>query len=94
MHDAKNVNNPDHACRPMVASHNAAGTRLNIGGGTFDKFVGIIATQLHPLVKPTATKVGEITMDEFAALAAALNGQKGDVTTPHAPDGGPYTSPQ
>jgi hypothetical protein len=75
----------------MVESHRGANTMLHIGSGTFDQFVGAIAMELMPLVKPTATKAGEITQAEFDALAAALNGQKGGVTTPGAsPALGPF----
>jgi hypothetical protein len=89
--DAANVNTPNHTCRGMVESHRGANTMLHIGSGTFDQFVGAIAMELMPLVKPTATKAGEITQAEFDALAAALNGQKGGVTTPGAsPALGPF----
>jgi hypothetical protein len=91
--DATNTNTPMHTCRDMVASHKAAGTQLNIGDGNFDKFIGHIATSLMPLVKPTATKAGEITQAEFDTLATALTGQKGDVTTPGAPSTGPFVAP-
>lgn len=37
-----------------------------------------------------ARPAGEITQAEFDALAAALTGQKGDVTTPGAPSTGPF----
>lgn len=84
VNDPANVNTPNHTCRNMVESHNGASTMLHIGSGTFDKFVGLIAVELMPLVKPTATKAGEITQAEFDALAAALNGQKAAVTTPGA----------
>jgi len=88
--DAANTNTPAFTCRDMVKSHQSAGTQLKIGSGNFDKFIGHIATSLMPLVKPQATKAGEITQAEFEALAAALNGQKGDVTTPGAPSTGPF----
>ncbi|MFO0662971.1 MAG: hypothetical protein U0174_03415 [Polyangiaceae bacterium] len=84
VNDPANVNTPNHTCRDMVAAHQGADTMLKIGSGTFDKFVSYIAMDLQPLVKPTATKVGEITQAEFDALAAALVGTKGAVTTPGA----------
>jgi hypothetical protein len=64
-----------------------------VGEGNFDKFIGDIASSLQPLVKPEAKNVGEITQAEFDALAAALTGQKGDVTTPGAPSTGPFKPP-
>lgn len=88
VNDPANTNNPNHTCRSMVDSHKA--NLLFIGNGTFDKFVGAIAASLQPLVKPTATKAGEITQAEFDALAGALNGQKGDITLASAPNTGPY----
>jgi hypothetical protein len=88
--DPANTNTPNHTCRDMVAAHKSAGTMLNIGSANFDKFIGAIATSLMPLVKPTATKAGEITQAEFAALAAALAGQKDAVTTAGAPSSGPF----
>ena len=75
----------------MTDSHKGASTMLQIGSGTFDKFIGFIAMDLQPLVKPTATKAGEITQGEFDALAGALNGTKAEVTTAGAPPGpGPF----
>lgn len=94
VNDAANTNTPNFTCRDMVASHKGASTKLNIGGGNFDKFVGAIAASLQPLVKPTATKAGEITQAEFDALAKALTGQKADVTTPGANETGPFKAPQ
>lgn len=91
--DPANTNTPNHTCRDMVSSHKVAGTQLNIGNANFDKFVGYIAESLQPLVKPTATKAGEITQAEFDALAAALIQQKADVTTAGAPDDGPFVAP-
>lgn len=88
--DPTNVNNPNHTCRDMAAAHRPD---LNIGTGTFDKFVGYIATSLMPLVKPTATKAGEITQAEFDALAGALNGTKTDIVNPGAPATGPFVKP-
>jgi hypothetical protein len=88
--DPANTNTPSFTCRDMVAAHKRAGTMLNIGSANFDKFIGHIATSLMPLVKPTATKAGEITQAEFNTLAAALNGQKDVVTTSGAPASGPY----
>jgi hypothetical protein len=82
--DATNTNTPNFTCRSMVESHKGATTMLHIGSGTFDKFIGYVAMDLMPLVKPVATKAGEITQAEFGALAAALNGQKTDVTTADA----------
>jgi hypothetical protein len=79
--DAANTNTPNFTCRSMVDSHKGTGAMLHIGSGTFDKFIGYIAGSLMPLVKPTATKAGEITQAEFDALAAALTGQKASVTT-------------
>jgi hypothetical protein len=79
--DAANTNTPNFTCRNMVDSHKGADTMLHIGSGTFDKFVGYIASSLTPLVMPTATMAGQITQAEFDALAAALNGQKSAVTT-------------
>jgi hypothetical protein len=90
VNDPANTNTPNHTCRDMVAAHKGAGTMLNIGSANFDKFIGHIAASLMPLVKPTATKAGEITQAEFDALAAALNGQKTSVTTTGAPSSGPY----
>lgn len=87
--DPANTNNPNHTCRNMVSTHST----LNIGTGTFDKFIGYIATSLMPLVKPTATKAGEITQAEFDALAAALNGTKADTVTTTAPANGPFVKP-
>lgn len=92
--DTANTNTPKFKCRSMVDSHKGANTKLQIGTGTFDKFVTIIATELMALVKPTATKVGEITMAELTTLGGALNGQKTDVTTAGVPAGpGPFTAP-
>lgn len=88
--DPANTNNPNHTCRDMVKSHRPF---LNIGSGNFDKFIGHIATSLMPLVKPTATKAGEITQAEFDALAAALNGTKSDIVSPGAPASGPFVKP-
>ena len=88
--DPANTNNPNHTCRDMVKSHKPF---LNIGTANFDKFIGHIATSLMPLVKPTATKAGEITQAEFDALAAALNGTKGDIVNPGAPASGPFVKP-
>lgn len=88
--DPANTNNPNHTCRDMVSSHRPF---LNIGTANFDKFIGHIATSLMPLVKPTATKAGEITQAEFDALAAALNGTKADIVNPGAPAGGPFVKP-
>jgi hypothetical protein len=82
--DPANTNTANYTCRDMVASHRGATTMLHIGNGTFDKFIGYIAMDLMPLVKPTATKAGEITQAEFNALAAALNGQKESIVTPGA----------
>lgn len=82
--DAANTNTPSFTCRSMVESHRGTSTMLHIGSGTFDKFIGHIATSLTPLIKPTATKAGEITQAEFDALAAALTGQKAAITTPGA----------
>lgn len=93
VNDPANTNTPNFTCRDMVASHKGASTKLNIGGGNFDKFVGAIAASLQPLVKPTASKAGEITQAEFDALAAALTGQKTDVTTPGANETGPFKAP-
>jgi hypothetical protein len=90
VNDPANTNTPNHTCRDMVASHKGAGTMLNIGSSNFDKFIGHIATSLMPLVKPAATKAGEITQAEFDALAGALNGQKPSVTTAGAPSSGPF----
>jgi hypothetical protein len=88
--DAANTNTPSFTCRDMIDAHKGAGNMLNIGSADFDKFVGYIAASLTPLVVPTATKVGQITQAEFNALAAALTGQKADVTTTGAPDGGVF----
>jgi hypothetical protein len=93
VNDPANTNTPNHTCRDMIGAHKAAGTQLNIGSGNFDKFVGYIATSLMPLVKPTATKAGEITQAEFDTLAAALTGLKGDVTSPNANATGPFKAP-
>lgn len=81
VNDPANTNTPNFTCRSMTESHKGATTMLHIGSGTFDKFVGYIASSLMPLVKPTATQVGEITQGEFDALAAALTGQKTAITT-------------
>lgn len=91
--DTANTNTPMHTCRDMVASHKGTDTMLNIGSGNFDKFIGYIAADLQPLVKPTATKAGEITQGEFDALAAALTATKTDVTTAGAPSTGPFVAP-
>jgi hypothetical protein len=88
--DAANTNTPSFTCRDMVTAHRGATTMLNIGSADFDKFVGYIAASLMPLVVPTATQVGQITMAEFNALAAALTGQKAAITTTGAPDGGAF----
>ena len=88
--DPSNTSTPSFTCRGMVEAHKGAGTMLNIGSATFDKFIGYIASSLMPLVKPTATNAGEITQAEFDALAAALVGQKAAVTTASAPDSGPF----
>ena len=90
VNDPANTNNPNHTCRDMVKSHRPF---LNIGTANFDKFIGHVATSLMPLVKPTATKAGEITQAEFEALAAALNGTKGDIVNPGAPASGPFVKP-
>ena len=90
VNDPANTNNPNHTCRDMVKSHRPF---LNIGTANFDKFIGYVATSLMPLVKPTATKAGEITQAEFEALAAALNGTKGDIVNPGAPASGPFVKP-
>jgi hypothetical protein len=90
VNDAANTNTPNHTCRDMISAHKGAGTMLNIGSANFDKFIGHIATSLMPLVKPTATKAGEITQVEFDTLAGALNGQKTVVTTPGAPSSGAF----
>ena len=85
--DASNTNTPNFTCRTMIDSHKNATvmqSQLHIGAGTFDKFIGVIAASLMPLVKPMPTKAGEISQAEFDALAAALNGQKTDVTTADA----------
>ncbi|HSZ81448.1 MAG TPA: hypothetical protein VLA14_04155 [Polyangia bacterium] len=79
--DATNTNTPSFTCRSMIDAHQGATTMLHIGSGTFDKFVGYIAASLMPLVVPTPTMVGQISQDEFNALAAALTGQKTAVTT-------------
>jgi hypothetical protein len=79
--DAANANTPSFTCRDMVTAHKGASTMLHIGSGTFDKFISYVAMDLTPLVKPTATKAGEITEGEFDALAGALDGQKDSVTT-------------
>lgn len=91
--DATNTNTPMHTCRDMVSAHRSASTMLNIGDGNFDKFISYIAADLMTLVKPTATQAGEITMDEYNALAAALTGQKEAVTTPGANSTGPFHAP-
>lgn len=90
MSDPANTNNPNHTCRNMIKSHRPF---LNIGAATFDKFIGYIATSLMPLVKPTATKAGEITQAEFDALAAALNSTKGDIVSSTAPASGSFVKP-
>ena len=90
VNDPANTNNPNHTCRDMVKSHRPF---LNIGTANFDKFIGHVATSLMPLVKPTATKAGEITQAEFEALAAALNGTKGDIVNPGAPASGAFVKP-
>jgi hypothetical protein len=90
VNDAANTNTPNFICRDMISAHKSAGTMLNIGSANFDKFIGYIAASLMPLVKSTATMAGEITQAEFDALAAALNGQKGAVTTASAPSGGAF----
>jgi hypothetical protein len=88
--DAANTNTPSFTCRGMVEAHKGATTMLNIGSANFDKFIGYIASSLMPIVKPTATNVGEITQAEFDTLAGALVGQKANVTTTGAPSSGPY----
>ncbi len=88
--DAANTNTPSFTCRDMVAAHRSTGTQLNIGSGNFDKFVGAIAASLQPLVKPEATKAGEITQAEFDALAKALTGEKKNVTTEGANSTGAF----
>ncbi len=93
VNDAANTNTPNFTCRDMVASHKGADTQLNIGSANFDKFIGHIATSLQPLVVASPSKAGEISQAEFDALAAALNGQKGDVTTAGAPSGGVFVKP-
>ena len=90
VNDPANTNTPNFTCRDMVSAHKGAGTMLNIGSANFDKFIGHIATSLMPLVKPTATKPGEITQAEFDTLAGALNGQKPVVTTTGAPSSGAF----
>jgi hypothetical protein len=82
--DATNTNTPSFTCRDMMTAHQGATTMLHIGSGTFDKFVGYIAAALTPLVvtaPATPTMAGQISMDEFNALAAALTGQKPAVVT-------------
>lgn len=94
VNDPANPNTVDFTCRDMVASHRGTDTQLNIGGATFDKFIGHIADALIPLVKEDASQPGEISQAEFDALAAALVGQKSAVTTEGAPAGpAPYTAP-
>jgi hypothetical protein len=93
VNDPANTNTPNHTCRDMVSAHKVAGTQLNIGDGNFDKFIGMIATSLMPLVKPEATKAGEITQAEFDTLAGALNGEKTSVTTAGAPSTGAFVKP-
>ncbi|HEX4405947.1 MAG TPA: hypothetical protein VH560_14015 [Polyangia bacterium] len=88
--DATNTNTQSFTCRDMISAHRGAGNMLDIGSADFDKFVGYIAAALMPLVVPTATQVGQITMAEFSALATALTAQKAAVTTTGAPDGGVY----
>ncbi|HTA19273.1 MAG TPA: hypothetical protein VK989_08270, partial [Polyangia bacterium] len=88
--DTTNTNTPSFTCRDMVDAHKGATSMLNIGSADFDKFVGYIASSLMPLVVTTATQVGQITMAEYSALAAALTGQKAAITTTGAPDGGAY----
>ncbi len=88
--DTTNTNTPSFTCRDMVDAHKGATSMLDIGSADFDKFVGYIAASLMPLVVPTATQVGQITMAEFNALASALTGQKAAITTTGAPDGGAY----
>ncbi len=90
VNDAANTNTANFTCRDMITAHKSPGTMLNIGNSNFDKFIGHIATSLMPLVKASATKAGEITQPEFDALAGALNGQKGAITTAGAPGSGPY----
>lgn len=79
VNDPANANTPNFTCRSMVESHKT-GTDLKINDGTFDAFVGLIAESLQPLVKPQATKAGEITQAEFDALAAALVGTKSEIS--------------
>lgn len=79
VNDATNTNTPNFTCRSMAESHKT-GTDLKINDGTFDAFVGLIAESLQPLIKPQATKAGEITQAEFDALAAALVGTKVDIS--------------
>jgi hypothetical protein len=79
--DATNTNTPSFTCRSMIDAHQGATTMLHIGSGTFDKFVGYIAASLMPLVVPTPTMAGQISQDEFNALAAALTGQKPAIVT-------------
>src|SRR4051812_5304436 len=93
VNDPMNTNTPNHTCRDMVSAHRVAGTQLAIGDGNFDKFIGMIATSLMPLVKPTATKAGKITQAEFDPRAGALNGQKTSVTTAGAPSTGAFKAP-
>ena len=89
--DPTNTNNPNHTCRDMASSHKPF---LNIGDKTFDKFIGLIAESLQPLVKPTATKAGEITQAEFATLAGALTATKSSIVVTTAPAGpGPFVKP-
>ncbi|WP_394824397.1 hypothetical protein [Pendulispora albinea] len=90
--DAANTNTPDFTCRDMKSSH----VGLNIGDKTFDKFVGILAADLMPLVVPDGTKLtaGHISQSEFNVLASALTGTKSAITTQGAPPGpGPFTPP-
>ncbi len=91
VNDPANTNNLNHTCRDMASSHQPF---LNIGDKTFDKFIGFIAESLQPLVKPTATKAGEITQAEFDTLAGALTATKTSIVSTGAPAGpAPFVKP-
>lgn len=90
--DSSNASTPNFACRTDFAAMHSG---LKIGSGTFDKFVGVIATDLTPLIETDPQKPlerGKISQAEFNALAAALTGTKSAIVDPTAPVGpAPFT---
>jgi hypothetical protein len=93
--DAMNTNTPNFTCRTDFAAMHAG---LRIGDKTFDKFVGVLAADLMPLVEPDANKplvAGKISQAEFDTVAKALTDTKTPIVDPGAPSGpAPFTPAQ